>query len=296
MTIREHPAGSTNYSVVSTMIRCELGEGPVWIDETHSLFWVDILCPTVHRLNVADGRLDSWPMPENIGWLIPRKNDSRFIIGLRTGFAELSLEPFAFDRFGQIPDHLEDARLRLNDAKADSQGRIFAGTMDMDGVRSGHLYRLDADRSWTIVDSGYGIANGPTFSPRFDVIYHTDSRRRVVHQFDLRPDGTLANKRPFVEFPEGWGVPDGMTTDVDGGVWIAHWGGSRVSRFTPDGKLDRSIALPTSQITSCVFGGPGLRRMYVTSAACGISAEPLAGAVFEIDPGCQGVPAHSFSG
>ncbi|MBC8026726.1 MAG: SMP-30/gluconolactonase/LRE family protein [Steroidobacteraceae bacterium] len=282
--------------VVSGDIRCELGEGPLWDGRRNQVYWVDILAPAIHRLNIADGALRSWRLPENIGWVIPREGRETFIAGLRSGFTELTLDPFVIRTFGPIPELVRNERLRMNDAKADSRGRIFAGTMDMDGIETGNLYRLDGEQSWVIVDSGYGIPNGPTFSPSGDVIYHADTKRRLVYQFAVGEDGNLSNKRPFVAFPEEWGVPDGMTADVDGCVWIAHWGGSRVSRFTPAGALDRAIHLPTPQITSCVFAGPALRRMYVTSAALGIEGDPLAGAVFEVDPGCQGIAAHAFAG
>jgi sugar lactone lactonase YvrE len=139
-------------------------------------------------------------------------------------------------------------------------------------------------------------SNGPTFSPDGATLYHTDNARRVVYAFDLNENGALANKRVFVRFEDAWGYPDGMTTDSEGGVWIAHWDGARVSRFTPDGALDRSIALPVSRPTSCVFAGDELERMFVTSASIGREDEPLAGGLFEIDPGVRGAPAHMFAG
>ncbi|WP_033923246.1 SMP-30/gluconolactonase/LRE family protein, partial [Sphingomonas sp. 37zxx] len=92
---------------------------------------------------------------------------------------------------------------------------------------------------------------------------------------------------------DAWGKPDGMTFDADGGLWVAHWGGSRISRFDPAGKIERSIALPASQITSMTFAGASLDRMFVTSAAKGVS-EPNAGALFEVDPGCCGLAPHRF--
>lgn len=124
----------------------------------------------------------------------------------------------------------------------------------------------------------------------------SELRARLVYRFDLSEDGVISNKREFVRFEPAWGYPDGMTTDADGCIWIAHWDGARISRFTPDGALDRSIDVPVSRPTSCVFSGNHLERMFVTSASIGRADEPLAGAVFEVDAGVKGCPAHSFAG
>jgi sugar lactone lactonase YvrE len=86
-----------------------------------------------------------------------------------------------------------------------------------------------------------------------------------------------------------------MTFDAEGGLWVACWGASRVMRFAPDGTPDRHIVLPASQITSCTFAGPDFDRMFVTSASDGVTEEH-GGALFEIDPGCRGLPAHKYRG
>ncbi len=143
------------------------------------------------------------------------------------------------------------------------------------------------------MDEGYKVCNGPTFCRAGKTLYHTDTPLGVIYAFDLSADGELSNKRVFLKFEPGWGKPDGMTTDAEDHIWVAHWGGSRVSRFTPEGKLDRAIPLPASQITSCVFAGENLDRMFITSAADGVS-EDLAGALFEIDPGVRGCPQSLF--
>ena len=149
---------------------------------------------------------------------------------------------------------------RMNDAAVDRAGRIWAGTMDdREQAATGCLYRLDTAGNWSKHDTGYIVSNGPTFSPGHDVLYHTDTTRRVIYRFPLARDGSLGKREVFVTFPEDWGWPDGMATDVEGGIWVAHWGGARVSRFLPDGRLDRAIAMPVSQVTSCCFAGPRAR-------------------------------------
>jgi sugar lactone lactonase YvrE len=158
------------------------------------------------------------------------------------------------------------------------------------------LRRLDTDLTWREVDTGYHIANGPTFSPDHKTLYHADSAQRVVYAYDIDDTGALRDKRLFVRFQDDWGYPDGMTTDAEGGVWVAAWDGGRIIRFAPDGRLDRAIALPASQITSCAFAGPNLDRLFVTSAAMGREDEALAGSLFEVDAGVSGLPAGQFGG
>ncbi|MES1201778.1 MAG: SMP-30/gluconolactonase/LRE family protein [Pseudomonadota bacterium] len=271
-----------------------LGEGPVWIARENAVYFVDIKKPALHRYALADGATTTWDMPEPIGWVIPRANKPGFIAGLKSGFYELTLDPFELQHIGAPEANLPDNR--RNDAKVDKWGRIWAGSMDDNEKQvSGTLFRLDTDLTWTAMDEGYKVCNGPTFNLAHDVIYHTDSGAKTVYAFDLAADGNISNKRVFVKFEPEWGSPDGMTTDSDGGVWIAHWGGSRVSRFTPDGKLDRAIALPASRITSVVFAGEKLDRMFATSASIGVTEE-LAGGLFELDPGVTGAPQHAFGG
>jgi D-xylonolactonase len=252
----------------------------------------------VNRYSLADGGVKRWTVPERIGWVIERRHKPGFIAGFQSGFAELELEPLAIralvDPEPQLPGN------RLNDAKADQLGHIWAGTMDAAIKQTtGSLYRLQPDFSVRRMDEGYKITNGPAFSPNQDFMYHTDTGLGTVYLFDVTPEGEIENRREFLKFTDDMGVPDGMTVDAEGFLWIAHWGGSRVSRFSPDGKLDRAIQLPASQITNVTFAGPNLDRMFVTSAADGLdrSKEPLAGALFEVNPGgVRGLPPGLFAG
>ena len=160
---------------------------------------------------------------------------------------------------------------------------------------TGSLYRLDTDGSATRADDGYTIANGPAIPPGGDFLLHTDTAEATVYRYAVRDDGSLADRTPFIVFDADWGNPDGMTFDADGGLWVACWGGSCVRRFDADGRFDRRIDLPASQITSCTFAGTNLDRMFVTSAADGVD-EPAGGCLFEVDPGCRGLPTPRYRG
>jgi sugar lactone lactonase YvrE len=270
-----------------------LGEGPLWSARDDALYWVDIIGQRVNRLRLDGEAVDTWDMPELVGWVIERTGGG-FVAGFRSGFVALELDPLGVTPLYNPEPHRPGNR--LNDAKADAGGTIWAGSMHMDGSGGkGALYRLSPDLRCELVDDGYGIANGPAFSRDHRWLYHTDSKSRVIYRFALHPDGAVGERVPFISFPEGWGSPDGMTVDADDHLWVARWGAGCISRFAPDGGCVRTIRFPATQITSCSFAGRDLDRMFVTSAAEGVS-EPLGGALFEIDPGCRGLPTYQFSG
>lgn len=275
--------------------RALLGEGPLWVARENAVYWVDIRAPTLHRLRLVDGMHAWWPMPEPLCWVIAREEQPGFIAGFRSGFARLLLDPLRIEPLGGPENDLP--RNRMNDAAVDRTGCIWAGTMDdSEQEATGALYRLDGAGHWTQHDTGYVVSNGPTFSPEHDVLYHTDTTRRVIYRFRLGPDGQLGKREVFVEFSEEWGWPDGMATDADGCIWVAHWGGGRLSRFLPDGRLDRVIELPVSKVTSCCFAGAELERLFVTSASIGCESEALSGSLFEVTPRVRGAPTYAYRG
>lgn len=281
--------------LIASSIRCQLGEGLLWSSRENAVYWVDIIGQKLHRVSLRDSSTRTWDMPEKVGWVVERREKPGFIAGMQSGFVELTLDPFAIHHIADPEPHLPGNR--MNDCCVDQHGRIWAGTMDVAIEQvTGSLYRLEPSREVTKLDSDYFITNGPAFGPRHDCVYHTDTGRSVIYRFDLDASGTPVNKREFIRFPEEWGFPDGMTVDAEGFLWVAHWGGSCVSRFTPEGKRERWIELPASQITNVVFAGDNLDRMFVTSAADGKPDEPLAGSLFEVDPGVKGLAPHQFAG
>jgi D-xylonolactonase len=285
----------TAYRVIETGRRCRVGEGPYWSVRQQALYWVDILDQTVFRLRPTDGSVVTWQMPEMIGWLIERAHADGFIAGMQRDFAYLRLKPMTITPIARPEPDLPANR--LNDAKADCRGCIWAGTMPLSADEpSGALYRLDPDGRVSCHDRGYIVTNGPAFSPDGRYLYHNDSARGLVYRFELDDAGALRDRSVFLQFGPDEGKPDGMTVDSEGALWIALWGAARVSRYTALGHLDRSVTLPASQVTSCVFGGAALDRMFVTSAAEGASGEAMAGALFEIDPQMTGVAPNLFAG
>ena len=284
----------TRWRVIERDLRDTLGEGTLWSARDKALYWTDILAPALNRLSLADGRIERWVMPEPLGWVAERAGGG-FIAGFQSGFARLSLDPLAIDPIADPEPDLPGNR--MNDGKADAAGHIWCGTMDMaEEVDSGALYRLDPNGRWSKMDGGYGVPNGPAFSPCGRWLYHSDTAKRIMYRFARTEEGGLADREPFIHFSEEDGYPDGMTVDAEGHLWVAHWGGGRISRFTPEGKLDRAIALPARQVTNISFAGPDLGRMFVTSAAVGLPASEYDGALFEVDAGVRGLPTPLFAG
>ncbi len=280
-------------------IQAVLGEGPLWVERENAVYWVDIMSSQVHRYALADGGKTSWTFPFAVTSLSPRR-DGGFIGTLHDGFAEIN-----FDALSAKPIALPEADKpgnRFNDGKVDSSGRYWAGTMDIEQAgATGSLYRLDPDLSARKVDSDYIICNGPTFNLDNTIIYHTDSIRRTIYALDIGADGSLSNKRVFAQFDEADGVPDGMTTDSEGCVWAAHFGGARITRFSPAGEILQAVPIPALNITSCAFAGAELDTLYITSARFNMPAEesanyPLAGSLFSYRPGVKGLPTPLFAG
>ena len=275
-------------------VRDTLGEGTLWSARENAVYWVDIRGQALNRLSLTDGGVRRWDMPEPLGWVAERRGGG-FVAGFQSGFASLTLDPVTIEPIGDPEPHLPGNR--MNDGKADADGRIWCGTMDMaEEQDNGALYRLDPDGRWTLMDSGYFVPNGPTFSPDGRWLYHTDSARRTVYRFTRTEGGELTDRQPFILFSQEDGYPDGMTVDAEGHLWIAHWGGSRVSRFTPDGKLDRAIPLPAKQVTNVTFAGAKLDRMFVSSAAFNLPESEYDGAFFEVDAGVTGLPTALYAG
>lgn len=272
----------------------QLGEGPLWDAARQRLYFVDIKRSSVHALAPANGVRRSWRLPDQVCWLIARRDGDGFVAGVGTQVVRLWLEPGL--RIAPLAMPQLAPGVRLNDAKADGQGRIWAGTMhDTDPARAdGELLRLDADGTLSVRDRGYHICNGPAFSLDGATMYHSDSLLGRVYAYR---GGARTVWRQFDVAGEG--APDGMTVDQSDCIWVAQWGGGRVCRYSADGALLEAIRVPVSQPTSCTFGGPELKTLFITSARMGLSAaqlerEPLAGALFAIDLPVGGVAADRY--
>lgn len=280
--------------------RALLGEGPLWSVREQALYWVDILNHRLHRYSVKEGTR-TWQLEEEISAIAERADAAGLMITRRHGFA--TFDPATEELVQIVRVEADLPGNRFNDGKCDRMGRFFAGTMDFDADKpTGSLYRLTGDGECKRMDTGYLVTNGPAWSSDYKTLYHNDSAQGRVYAFDYDLErGEISNKRLFLQFSKEDGSPDGMVTDADGGLWIAHWGASKLTRHDAQGTVVQTVNLPCSQITSCAFGGPSLRTMFITSARVGLSPEqleqePLAGGLFALDLDVAGVPANPFSG
>ena len=268
-----------------------LGEGPVWVEREQAVYFVDIKGHRVHRFDPATAEHRSFAAPAQVGWVLP-SDDGLFLAGLQHGVARFDPATGVFDQVRDPEPGLPGNR--LNDATVDPQGRLWFGTMD-DGesAATGRLWCLDRG---TLRDSGLApvtITNGPAVSPDGRTLYHTDTLGRVIYAVPVRDDGTLGPPAVFAEIASEDGWPDGCVADADGCLWSGLWGGWRVRRYDPAGRVMAETRLPCANVTKIAFGGPDLRTAFVTTARKGLDAaalesQPLAGNLFMFDAGVAG--------
>ncbi len=278
--------------------RADLGEGPRWDSAHQRLLWVDIMRGRVHAFTPSTGACRNVAVGQPVGALASCR-DGSLVLAVAGGFARLDLDSQKFEM--QAAVEADRPQNRMNDGACDGAGRFWAGTMALDEQPgAGALYRLDPDLTVHTMLTGVSISNGLDWSLDGRRMYYVDSPTRRIDVFDFDvATGSIANRRTFVEVPADAGVPDGLTVDAAGFVWLALWGGAALRRFAPDGTLERVVPLPVTHPTSCAFGGAALDELYVTSARRPLTAEekarqPQAGGVFRVRPGVVGRPAHLF--
>jgi len=301
ININPRPLGPDRSDVASAIpTTAFLGEGPTWLASEGKLAFVDILAPSIIVADPQDGSFRTHAMPELVSAVVPRRRGG-FLAATQTGLKAVDLETGKIATIA-APEAGKPGN-RFNDGKCDRRGRFFAGTLAIDTTPGhGSLYRLDPEGGCVKVDTGFHISNGLGWSPDDKRFYFTDSgfRRIYVYDYDIET-GSIAGRRLFVELPEGVGTPDGLAVDAEGHVWSAHWDGWCVTRYDPDGRVDRVINVPAPRPTSCAFGGPDLSTLYVTSARIRLSAQqlaeaPLSGSVFAIRAGVRGLLETPFEG
>ena len=275
-----------------------LGEGVVWDARRDELLRVDILAGRVYRDRIGDdGSLlpvRTYDLGRTVGAIVPIEGDDGWLVAADRGIAHLapdgSLHPIA---------DIAPEGTRMNDAACDPMGRFWAGTM-ADQAGAAALYRLGIDGRSELVLDGLTISNGLDWSLDGRTMYLADSGPCVVHAFDFDADrGTISNSRVLIDLADDVGTPDGLTVDADGDLWVAIWGAGRVNRYSADGVFREELIVPAAQTTSCAFAGPGLDRLYVTTATEDFSdeqreADRAAGLVYRFETLARGRPAAPY--
>ena len=284
--------------IAVTPHRAQLGEGPFWDGPTQALYWVNIAGKQALRL--MGGHLQIWQLPEHVSAFIPCESGDA-LVTLSSGVYRLDLVTEALTLLC-VAD--PQAGNRGNEARCDAQGRLWLGTMQNNigeqgedlpiTRRSGGLFRIDADGQVTPLLSGLGIPNTLLWSDDVSLVHFGDSMDATLYRHAINPDGQLDPAQVWFG-PHARGGPDGSAMDVEGYIWNARWDGSCLLRIAPNGSVDRIVELPVSRPTSCVFGGPNLTTLYITSAASPLD-HPWDGAVLSIEVDVRGTRCTRFAG
>jgi sugar lactone lactonase YvrE len=283
-------------------IACTVGEGPLWSAPENAWYWVDIPAKKIWRVDASTLATRAWSTPEMPACLALTTSGG-MIAGMETGIFSVMLgegETAAILKL-DAPAELGPG-MRFNDGRCDRQGRFWSGTMVMDnpaGTPNGHLYRFSTSEGMSApIVSNLITQNGLAWSPDGRTMYLSDSHAssQLIWAFDYDGEtGTPSNRRVFVDLNGYAGRPDGAAMDADGCYWICGNDAGVIHRFTPEGKLDRTIEVPMAKPSMCAFGGPDMDLLLVASIAAGAPAgDALAGATVIVRPGVKGFAETPF--
>jgi len=281
--------------------QAELGEGPFWHSGQKCLYWLDIEKRQLHCFDPSTQVNLSESLDRRVACIVPTNDDSLILAG-EGGIEEYWLKTNEWAYLGNPEANIPFNR--LNDGKASPEGRFWFGSLSMTKeLNQASLYVMDRDGTIRQILPGLTNSNGLGWSPDGETLYHIDTPTRQISAFDYDADhGGIRNRRIVVRFPDDpeMGRPDGMTVDSEGMIWVAHWEGSRVTRWNPvSGEVLAEVQVPADQVTSVAFGGEGLDTLYITTARYNLTPEklvgqPHAGGLFAVEPGVTGLPTNVF--
>lgn len=278
---------------VAWPLEAQLGEGPVWVERDHALWFVDIKKQLIHRFDPASGAKTSWEAPQQAGFIFPAERGG-FVAGLHSGLYHFDERAGSFELIVEV--ERDKPSNRLNDGVVDPHGRLWFGTMDnKEQSKSGAFYCFERGKLTRTGIDGIAITNGPTVSPDGRLLYVVDTKRGTIEAAEIHDDGTLGERRPFVKIDPKEGHPDGPTTDSEGCLWIALYAGWEARRYSPAGELVDRVRFPAANITKLALGGDGLKTAYATSARQlpspeQIAKQPQIGDLFEFPAPAPGIP------
>lgn len=269
---------------------CAIAENPLWHADEQCLYWVDIPRGTIFRLDPATMDHEIVHQGDVTGGFTIQADGSLLLFCAAGAVRQLKDGQLTTVHAGLAGE----AQHRFNDVIADARGRVLAGTVAFTtSNHSGRLYLFDVDGSVRVLRDDLLLSNGLGFSPDGRILYHADSLARVVMQYDYDvEDGTIAHPRIFASLPESNGVPDGLTVDAEGFVWLAVWDGYRLVRYAPNGDIERTVMFPAKKVSSLTFGGADATDIFVTTAGGDHPAEngATAGGIFRLRLGIRGIP------
>ncbi len=298
-TIESEEIESPRKVDLELQIPAQLGEGAFWDLASQKLYWVDILSKQVYIYNPEAHANIGFELPSFVGTVVPQ-TDTTFVVALENGIYLKNIKTDALTLVSDIEADL--TRNRFNDGKADPNGNLWVGSMDLqekDPV--GALYKVTPSGVATTMLEHVTISNGLVWSKDATTFYYIDTPTGVIRAFDFdKATSTISNERVVVTVPETLGFPDGMAIDANDKLWVALWNGNAVVCFDPlSGAMIDRIEVPAHNVTSCAFGGPNFETLYITTASVDMTEEekeqyPLAGSLFSVQPGVIGAPTTRF--
>ncbi len=280
------------------------GEGAVWHAAENAVYWTDINRFLIHRFEAASRNVKTWFFDEPVTAMILTTVPTTLAVVL--GSRLILWEPAADTRRDYGFRLAGWPQVRCNDARADPRGSLWIGSMwnnvNADGspgdLQNAHgvLYRLDPDLQVKEFRRDLGVANTLAWNRERTAFYFADSMANTVYQYDYdAATGDIRNERPFFRDFER-GSPDGSAMDAEGFLWNCRYGGGCIVRVAPNGAIDRVVEMPTPNVTTCTFGGPDLRTLYITTAAAGAKpGDRFAGGLFSLQTETPGQPENRFS-
>lgn len=263
-----------------------LGESPVWSVRDRALWWVDLRAPAVLCFTPSTRSLRQWPMPRMAGGVALERGGT-LLVALADGLHRFDPASGQLDFVVAVAPPRPECR--MNETRVDRRGRLWTSTMrDFGADDSGALFRVDGPTRVACLVDRVRVPNALAWSPDDRTMYFADTRdeRLRAYAFDMET-GTLGAMRVLIAPGAVPGRPDGAAVDAEGCVWSARFGGACVVRVTPEGRVDRIVQVPASQVTACTFGDDDFRTLYITTGRQRMTpaeeaAEPLAGAVFAL--------------
>ena len=271
--------------------KCILGEGPLYKENENSLYWSDIKDKRIYKYDLNSKTVEHFQFQKTIASFV-FTSENKLLATTNEGYEYLDLKTKEITSLTN-PEH-ELINNRFNDGKCDAKGRYFAGTMDNNEEKiTGSLYCLDKNIC-VKKEKDLFISNGLGWNKNSSKFYLTDSPKRIIYVYDYDLEtSTMSNKQIFVRIKDEDGYPDGLCLDEEDYIWSAHWAGSKITRYKPDGSIDKIIELPVPNVTSCCFGGKDFKTLFITSAQKGLSKEellafPLSGSTFILETNVKG--------
>ena len=274
----------------------QLGECPVWDECAQRLYWVDIKGHQILRLDPSSGATEVRDVPGKPG-MLALCSDGGLVIAQDRALAKFDFDSGTLEPLVQIEPEA-NTKVRLNDSKVDRQQRLWVSSMadpTIPGEKHGSLFRWQDGLAAEKILGPVGVGNGLAFAPDGETFYFADTHACTVWQCRMNPEnGTLLDQQVFAQYLSEPGRPDGACVDAEGCYWLAVVDGWRLDRYAPDGRLDRSLAVPFQKPSCPGFGGRDFSQLYVTSISTGSSTplepnQPHAGKLIVLEPGVCGI-------